>query len=87
MKRPEAALLKNGDIVEHKQFGECIVQQALFTQTSTSYKRELFGLIIAPNTDYGRQLLAQKSGMPLGTPLLEDSLRMLGDYKRLQEVA
>ena len=72
MTKKEFAVLKPGDKILHRHYGECLVQEFF----------ENMGIIICPQTDEGKWLLRYHSGTPLGVPLLESSLYNLRPIDR-----
>lgn len=74
--------LKADDKIYHKHYGVCTVKENHLTITG-----ELFGVILLPDTFAGRFLLHCQSKMPIDTPLMETSYRLIlskvesdGDY-------
>lgn len=67
MKQKEFDTLQVGDKVQHKRYGLMTVQEFIPD----------FGPTLTADGKEGCELLASDSGMPYGTPFLEDSPRML----------
>lgn len=70
MKIADVKKLKKGDKINHKHYGDCIVQEIMWSFGS------LFGVVIRPITEQGKALLAYHSGSDVGD-LLEGSVRMI----------
>jgi hypothetical protein len=62
MKEKDIYQLKKGQKINHKYYGICTVDGII----------PEFGVKIIPDSKEGRNLLTSQSGMPEGTPLLED---------------
>jgi hypothetical protein len=71
MTKKELSVLRAGDTVIHKWLGKCTVQKIMYCIT------DFFGLVLLPETDEGKEKLQRHFGVPIGTPLLEGSLRMV----------
>lgn len=70
MKIEDALKLESGQKVMHNRYGECSVSEVVMS------KGELFGVVIIPATESGRELLRSDSGTDIAT-FLEDSVRMI----------
>jgi hypothetical protein len=67
MKNKDIYSLRNGDKVSHKHYGVCVVDHVI----------EDFGPVLIPESREGQALLSYQTGMPVGTPLLETSFRLI----------
>jgi hypothetical protein len=76
MTKKEFTAVKTGDIVLHKHFGKCLIQEIKWS------RGDLFGVILLPQEEKGKELLTYYSGMPIGTPLLEGSLYQIRPLNR-----
>ena len=72
MRLKDVMKLKPGEVVMHTRYGESVVQRVMLTRGDS-----LFGVVIVPVTENGRELLEWDSGADRGEPLLEDSIRRL----------
>lgn len=71
----EIEQLKPGDFIMHSWLGKCRFKEIL-----PDTKGKIFGVVIAPRTWDGAIQLMHASGMPLGTPFMEDSYRNVKPY-------
>ena len=74
MKTKDAIELKPGDKVMHKRYGLCEVREVMLRGES------LFGVIVRPENDAGKRLLAANSGTNI-SDMFEDSVRCLTPYQ------
>ena len=70
MKKIDATKLQVGNAIIHKRYGLCTVREVMMCGT------ELFGVVVRPDTDEGKRLLAYDSGTDI-PDMLEDSARRL----------
>ena len=75
MKNENAMKLKPGQKVIHQRYGVCIVKEVLIT-----YNGELFGVVVRPANQNGRDLLAKDCGCDV-PDMLEDRTRNLSIKK------
>lgn len=68
MKIEDALKLEGGQKVMHNRYGECSVSEVIVSCG------ELFGVVIIPATEVGRELLRSDSGSDVQN-FLEDSVR------------
>ncbi|HBL74277.1 MAG: hypothetical protein A2W90_18155 [Bacteroidetes bacterium GWF2_42_66] len=67
MKTIEVFELQKGDRINHKHYGICQVDSTI----------PEFGVCIIPESEESLTLLSRQLGMPIGTPLLETSFRLI----------
>ena len=72
MKAKDIIKLKKDNKVIHRQLGICTVVRVEKTMFG-----ELFGLIILPDTQDGRDILRCWSGTPDDMPMIETSYRLI----------
>lgn len=78
MKNQEAVKLKPNQKVIHRRYGVCVVQEVVLSLG------ELFGVIVTPANQNGRDLLAKDSGTDTAD-LLEDRAGILSIEKKPDE--
>lgn len=74
MKNEDALKLEPEQIVTHRRYGVCIVKEVMLAQG------ELFGVVIRPANQYGRDLLRTDCGCDV-PDMLEDQVRNLSIEK------
>lgn len=74
MKHEDAEKLKPGQKVIHRRYGVCIVQELIITEGVPC--GELFGVVVRPDNQNGRDLLSKDVGFNIHD-LLEDRVRNL----------
>lgn len=79
MKDEDAKKLKPGQKVIHRRYGVCIVREVMMAEGVPC--RELFGVVIRPDNQNGRDLLAKDCRCDV-LDMLEDRPRSLSIEKR-----
>lgn len=74
MKDEDAKKLKPGQKVIHRRYGVCIVKEVMMAQ------EELFGVVVRPDNQNGRDLLLRDCGCDI-PDMLEDRVRNLSIEK------
>jgi len=77
MKIEDAEKLETGQKVIHNRYGECSVKEVIISMGDTfGSMGELFGVVITPITETGRELLRLDCGCDI-PDYLEDSVRRI----------
>ncbi len=79
MKHQEAEKLKPAQTVYHRRYGKCIVREVMIAQG------ELFGIVIRPVNQDGKDLLKQDCGCDI-PDMLEDLPRNLSMEKPPEKI-